>query len=292
MAESAKREVEESPDGGSPSGAKDSANYRHAFQRRFGSYLLAQQLYPDVMVHEEAAAVEALRLGEEGSEGEAGLIVQLEAGGSIPRALGTRKEFVAFESHPQVLEILGTSPSRLQHSNSHPSLNTAIRRASPAAIPLPDASAARILFLAVLHHYDDAARREIYRECLRVLRPNGALVIGDVVRGSAQDRWLNSFVDAYNPFGHAGTFFEPAEARPNADADLLRACGFDEVEVEERRYDWVFASRDQRTDFLRKLFYLTAASDDVIERGVQDIFGELRGFNIPWRLVYYTANKV
>jgi SAM-dependent methyltransferase len=273
-------------------GGGGGSTYLSSFSERFGSYHGALRDFPDVLREEEAVAAEETLEGleaeaeAEAGRGGSGWVVQLEAGGSVPRALRALPRFVAFDSHPQVLEVCAAAGED-------------VRPGSPFAIPLPAASAARVLFLAVLHHYDAAARRRIYAECLRVLRPGGALVIGDVAAGSPQDAWLNGFVDAHNPAGHRGIFFSPDPAGP--DAALLRACGFVSVRARERRYAWRFggaaagAARTRRAEFLRRLFYLMRADDDVqIDAAAERIFGGGGGgggADIPWRLVYLSGSK-
>jgi SAM-dependent methyltransferase len=136
------------------------------------------------------------------------------------------------------------------------------------AIPLPSGCACRVLILAVLHHYDEEQRARIYAECLRVLRPGGALVVGDVLRGSPQDAWLNGAVNRYNPLGHAGLFFEPSEA-----VAAFSRAGFERVTTRLRSYAWRFDCPVKRLDFLRRLFYMTLASDAEIESALRETFG-------------------
>lgn len=240
-------------------------DYASAFRDRFGSYYAAVRGSPDALRRENEAAAEELLLPEAAD----GWVVQLEAGGSVPPALRALPTFLAFESHPEALRICREAGEDM-------------RSGSPFAVPLPAASCSRVLLLAVLHHYSAPERRRVYAECRRLLRPGGMLVVGDVVAGSAQDEWLNGFVDAHNPSGHRGAFFEPA-----AEAELLRGCGFAEVAARERRYTWDFSSRPQRADFLRRLFHLTLASPAEVDAGAARVFGS--DLCIPWRLAYISG---
>lgn len=271
--------------GGGREGGVVSSSYLSSFAERFASYFGAVRDHPDVMRDEEAAAAEEVLRERPGAvpahasfppsphpPPAGSWVVHLEAGGSVPAALRALPSFVALDSHPEALRTCAEAGED-------------VRAGSPFEVPLPSGSASRVLFLAVLHHYSAPDRRRIYAECLRVLRPGGVLVVGDVVRGSPQDAWLNGFVDAHNPQGHRGAFFVPDPA--GEDAALLRACGFGAVQVSERCYPWRFSSAPQRLDFLRRLFHLTLADDAQIEAAVAGIFGP--ALNIPWRLAYFAA---
>jgi SAM-dependent methyltransferase len=152
------------------------------------------------------------------------------------------------------------------------------------AIGLPDKSADVIVSLASLHHANNDERRAFYCECRRVLRPGGRLVIGNVMRGSTQDGWLNMFVNMYNSAGRNGQFWSGTDAR------LLEERGF-KVSIRNPMYTWDFESNVSMIDFCKNLFGLDWATDGQIERGLIQYLGA-RDCRIPWQLMYFIATVV
>lgn len=73
-------------------------------------------------------------------------------------------------------------------------------------IPLKSQSVNKILCLASLHHLNNEERINTYNEFYRILKPNGKLIIADVIKNSNQSIWLNNFVNNYNSNGHNGIF--------------------------------------------------------------------------------------
>lgn len=146
-------------------------------------------------------------------------------------------------------------------------------------IPLPDTSVNCVLSLATLHHLTDEERLAFYKEAKRLLQPGGKLVLGDVLKGSEQDGWLNTFVNTYNSCGHQGRFFT------EHDSKLLEAAGFT-VDIKYPEYIWDFETYDERIDFCRHLFHLDLASNEEIHQGLQTYFKTTTP-TIPWKLVYF-----
>ena len=75
-------------------------------------------------------------------------------------------------------------------------------------MPYPDNTFDKVIVIANFHHTSIPERRIIYKEILRVLTPNGIFILGDVLKDSRQDKFLNVFVNEYNPCGHNGLFFD------------------------------------------------------------------------------------
>jgi SAM-dependent methyltransferase len=135
--------------------------------------------------------------------------------------------------------------------------NTDIPCCSFDAIPLPDQSIDRILCLATLHHETENSRMGFYKECLRLLRPGGKLIIGDVEVGTGLAGWLNTFVDQHNPYGHTGMFFTEDDMAP------LRHAGFQTCSVHRTDYTWNFCDRQTMIEFTRHLFMLECSDEEI-----------------------------
>lgn len=84
----------------------------------------------------------------------------------------------------------------------------------------PDDSVDAVHVTLLLHECPDAAKRAILAECLRVLRPGGALVLSD----TPQDD-LHTYRGFYEPYKDEWRRFDPDAA--------LAAAGFASVEVRE-----------------------------------------------------------
>ena len=148
--------------------------------------------------------------------------------------------------------------------------------------PFEEESFDVVLSIAGLHHFTHEERRSIYAQCRRVLRQDGALVIGDVKKGSWQASFLNGFVDAHTETGHRGLFFE--EGGP--DHESLSAI-FETVRCTDQCYDWEFTSVLHRTRFCKELFRLQCSDEELS----QHLHDASPGPNLPWMLTYFVASR-
>ena len=151
-------------------------------------------------------------------------------------------------------------------------------------LPFEDKSFDRIIIMAVLHHISVENRELLYKECMRILKPGGRLVVSDVMKGSQQDHWLNAVVHSHNSIGHNGLFFD------KSDAELFRHVGF-EVNSDIASYFWYFNNKNELEDFVTNLFGMDLA-DDVYSLVEQHLglsaHGE-EGFKFAWQLIYFIA---
>jgi ubiquinone/menaquinone biosynthesis C-methylase UbiE len=137
--------------------------------------------------------------------------------------------------------------------------NIDVAVASAVSLPLVDESADLVVSNYCFHHLDDAGKERALREILRVLRPDGQLVFGDMMFRvglvDARDREVvTAKVRAMlrkGPRGMlrlaknglrfaSGTWEQPARAEWWCDA--LTRCGFVEVAVEELAHEGGIAS--------------------------------------------------
>lgn len=154
--------------------------------------------------------------------------------------------------------------------------------ASWSSLPIEDSSADGFLTLAALHHA--SARDVFYREVYRTLKVGGRFVLGDVERGSAQDDFLNGFVNEYNSMGHVGDFLDP-----ETEEKRLISAGFHVTENRKHSYLWDFESESKMLHFCRGLFGLDLASDDQILEGLQPL--RTAKTSIGWSLRFIKGIK-
>lgn len=154
-------------------------------------------------------------------------------------------------------------------------------------IPLENESVDKIIILAVLHHFTDEERATLYKECHRILKKSGKMVIADVIKNSPQDGWLNHIVNTYNPLGHHGRFFDLE------DATLIKSQHFD-VQLKNKKYDWWFNHQSEMLAYLKHLFYLTISDDELINHihMVLKLCIKENKYHIEWELLYFICQPL
>ena len=100
-----------------------------------------------------------------------------------------------------------------------------VSQAVGEALPYAGQSMQTVLLLFTFCFLADP--RPVLRECRRVLKPGGHLVLGLIVAGSPWGRMLQQKKEAGHPFYHQARFYDPSEVE-----QWLVGCGF---VVEERR---------------------------------------------------------
>lgn len=236
-------------------------DYDKTFETRGHKYKYATETYPRVLDAEFQTAIRMC------GPLKPGMIVANIPAACVPlhKYLPADIGYVPLESNKAFASLTGIPHSPLD------------------ALQLPNNSVDIVVSLASLHHTTDSERKAFYDECRRVLRPGGRLVIGDVMRGSTQDGWLNTFVNLYNSAGHNGNFWS------GADTQLLEEYGFN-VTLEHAMYTWDFESKVSMIDFCKNLFGLDRATDAQIEQGLVQYLG-VRDCSIPWELMYFIASS-
>jgi SAM-dependent methyltransferase len=151
-------------------------------------------------------------------------------------------------------------------------------------LPFEDKSFDRVVIMAVLHHISVENREVLYKECIRILKPGGRLVVSDVIKDSKQDYWLNTVVNKYNSIGHKGLFFD------KSDEKLFKRVGFD-VRSDVASYFWYFNNKAELEDFVTNLFGMDLANSvyDIVDQHLGlNVHGE-EGFKFEWKLMYFIA---
>jgi SAM-dependent methyltransferase len=233
-------------------------DYDKTFETRLHKYKYAIETYPHALDSEFKTAIRMCDL-------KPGMVLVnvLAAGVPLHKYILPDNVYVPLESNEAFASLVGVSYSPLDK------------------LRLSDNSVDVIISLASLHHVNDSEREVFYKECVRVLRPGGRLVIGDVMRGSKQDNWLNTFVNMYNSAGHNGQFWSAI------DAQLLENVGFN-VRIQNAKYTWEFESDTAMIDFCKHLFGLDCATDTQIVHGLIHYL-DAHDHCIPWELMYFIA---
>lgn len=120
--------------------------------------------------------------------------------------------------------------------------------------------------LAGLHHAEN--REDIFREWARVTETGGRLVVADVGAGTGTDRFLNEFVDQYNPEGHCGWFFKSGEL-----TTLMSNHGFAPEHEQLCDTPWLFTSEAEMADFCFLLFGMHAVRQTEVIEALRSYIG-------------------
>ena len=237
-------------------------DYDKTFTKRAAAYTYAVKRYPGALKEEFSTAVqmcEPLGAGD--------CLVNIPAAcieiePFLPRGI----DHIAIETNAEFARLNGVAIGSFD------------------TIPLESERASHILCLASLHHATEGEREQFYREALRVLRPGGRLVIGDVAADTTQAAWLNEFVNAKNSFGHSGLFWK------EGDRLGLESAGF-RTTTQMQEYSWSFDGPKEEIDFIRNLFGLDLAGDDDIRTGLEQYFPGRQRNTLPWALRYFIGIK-
>ncbi len=241
------------------------SDYNTTFLKRGAEYMHAINKYPNALSIEFQTAAQIVL------DTNPSVVLNMMAGGvPLDKYLPSNIQYHAFECNKEFAEMTGTQYCTLMR------------------IDMPDNSVDTIVNIASLHHSSDSERALFYKECLRILKPGGHLVIGDVIKETPQDAWLNTFVDRFNSRGHKGNFWS------SADCNLLRDSGFNNVVFKTLCYDWSFENMHCCIDFSKYLFGLDLATAADIYAGLTELLAPQTKngkVTLPWKLGYFVSQK-
>ena len=210
---------------------------------------------------------------------------------AAPRAGEVMVDFPSGGSYlqPYLDEICPAATIRaVEHIRDYIDANSTILGGNWERLPFADQSVDVVITLAAIHHVL-SGREAFYRECHRVLRPGGRVIIGDVAAGSRPDSFLNEFVDRFSSQGHEAEFLQQKVEEPR-----LVAAGFSVDRYEAPVYWWSFPDKPTTIRFCRDLFRLDKATDDEIWQGVGDYLGldeRVDEVRMHWQLAFVRAYR-
>lgn len=238
--------------------------YEEIFTKRGKSYQQAMEEYPHARDQEFECAISFLE-SKKGST-----ILDVPAGG------GYLQHFL-----PDHLTYLAYDFSG-EFDDNH----SGVKKCKESRIDLDSQSVDEIINLAALHHVVE--RSSFFEEMFRVLKPNGQLVIADVVAGSKVDTFLNGFLNDWNSMGHKGVFLNFEK-----DKSQLGAAGF-KVKSKMEEFTWVFKNGADAKDFFRKLFFLDLNPSDQLLGSALENLGVVKNageYKVKWSLGILVATK-
>ena len=233
-------------------------NYDNTFNNRYKKFLYAQEKYPLVMKDEYINALKICELNEN------------DVFINIPADYKTLENLFNVNIKYIPIEI----------NKNFASIGNYLLCEDLSNLPFTNQSIDVILSLASLHHSSQIERVGFYKECLRLTKK---LIIGDVIKGSTQDIWLNDFVNKNNSCGHKGFFFN------EEDRFLMEKEGF-EVQTKRIKYTWNFKNKEEMIDFCKNLFNLDLISDAEIYEGIKNILKQ-KDNKFDWELIYFICKN-
>jgi hypothetical protein len=241
-------------------------DYVISFEKRCEKYKYAIEKYPDVLLHEFQTAVNICNLQSSDT------IL------NIPAACIPLEKYFQVQPIKYIEYDINPIFSKLMN----------IHTCTLDKIPLKNNEVDIIISLSGLHHTNIGERENFYKECMRILKDqNSKLIIGDVLKGSKEDIWLNTFVNKYNSSGHNGIFWN------ESDKLLLKKNGF-QTTIRIEKYPWIFDSENSMVDFCKNLFGLDLATNEIIIEGINSYLQPYKKNNmvyIDWCLIYFISTK-
>jgi len=175
----------------------------------------------------------------------------------------------------------------VEHVSAYLEGDRTILKGSWDRLPFGDHEVNVVVTLAALHHVM-TGRVAFYRECHRVLAPQGRLILGDVEEGTSAGLFLDQFVDRYSSQGHEARFLVR-----DVEVAKIEEAGFKVVEYEVTPFYWSYPDRETAIQFCRRLFRLDLANNEQIWQGLSDYLGIYEGgreVRMNWQLAFVRAD--
>jgi SAM-dependent methyltransferase len=155
-------------------------------------------------------------------------------------------------------------------------------------LPIKSQSIDKVISLAGIHHLMDSEKERFYKEAYRILKKGGIFALADVFEGTKTSKFLNEFVDSYNPMGHKGIFLDKKTT------EILSKIGFKIEKSEIKNYFWKFNTEKEMLNFVKLLFGVFDADEKTLLKGIKDYLGYLveeDNVLFNWQLFFVKAVK-
>ncbi|TSD01392.1 MAG: protein-L-isoaspartate(D-aspartate) O-methyltransferase [Parcubacteria group bacterium Athens0714_25] len=155
----------------------------------------------------------------------------------------------------------------------------------------------KVATLATLHHFDnkkddsgESGRIKLLKETYNLLKPNGKLVIADVLHNTNTQKYFNALDNPLfcYPNGHPHDFFSKERLQK-----ILKNIGFSEVKIEVLNMPWNFKNIDEAKNFIHLLHNANCAKQKSLELAKKILgLNKTNGyFQLNWQLFFLTATK-
>jgi ubiquinone/menaquinone biosynthesis C-methylase UbiE len=189
--------------------SKPHADYIPAMGKHFllPLYDVVHHVFGLAPIHQEMITLAALQDGHR--------VLDVGCGtGNLLRSLGKRYRTVdltGLDPDPKAL-------ARAARKTRRAGLNIRLDEGFAQALPYPDASFDRVFSSLMLHHLDNESKNALLAEIRRVLRPNGQLVLADMMaeeHGHGRSRMHENIGDAVSQrIAEAGFTVDPTRTMP------------------------------------------------------------------------------
>lgn len=240
--------------------------YKDIFNKRANSYHEVMTKYPDARDKEFANLIQYYKINKDDK------IADMPSGGCYLKKYLDKNTIFFLDPAQEFLHNCSGADNTM-----HTSLENT---------PFKDSFFDKIYSLAGSHHIDN--KKNLYKEVYRVLKKDAHFIYGDVLQNSKEDTFLNVFVNKYNSSGHTGIFLN------NQTKTQLADIGF---KIEHSKYidlTWNFKTIGEMIDFIKKLFGLDLATDEIILQGIDTLLGYKQTNNkvlLNWGLFYIFSKK-
>jgi len=239
--------------------------YTESFADRGSQYDEAMRQVPDSRQREFMAVI------EEFPDLSSGIVFDVPAGGGyLQRYLPSAFEYQFYEPVASFKGQKNINPER-------------------SLIPFPQSSSAFdvVVSVAGIHHFPD--KESLFKEMVRVTRPDGHLVLADVHRQSKAAAFLDGYIDATNSTGHKGFYLGEQTL------EELESCGWRILSAQRKHYHWMFESEQQMAEFCHLLFDIGHADFSTTRLRIDEDLGidqfDDGSVGMRWELFVVVAEK-
>jgi len=156
-------------------------------------------------------------------------------------------------------------------------------------ISIKSGSLDRVISLGAFHHIPDEERLDVFKECARVLKTDGLLIIADVMAKSTTQKFFDQVVDLYSKTGHKHNFFDYKSIK-----NYLSMASFELLNFSHEYSPWKFKSESDLMEFIHKFFSIKI-SKEMVFTFTEECLGVRENnssIELGWNLMFIKARKL